>query len=573
MGAHQLGELGSIPFHDSAEGPGGLFQVPEPTVQILESAASLGDGGRTGLKGGVQALKPLARPRPAQQCKLQAPDRRAERRRAHPARGQGMLERREQRNRRRAFGYHLRGQAQEGPGRSRGERLARRVVDLDAPPLELGRDPARQAPVGRNQCRRPALFLVLQHPAHDKGDDARFLVRGGAVEAPHAPDRLGRKLDRPPGLGLRRRAHGFGDQLGARRAGGLETVRLPVLNLLPGETQPRQQPFDGELRMGGLQPLPVIVSRVAVESGEDDPAPRKPRHHLQEVGRGRDGAGGAGGDHRIGGRLAAPGLGLGLQHQVAPGRRVDRAFLGQDPGPMVGQDAEEFEGDLPVRGIGLGHQVGESVEAEPLDLHLIQETTELGGKLRRLVRARCRGATPVRRLESAPPLENEPGESQATAQLRHRRLEVEAAGRPRFLRAGKRQLVLVEIADRHHPRQQQRPAPGLPEERLAQRPAGAPCREQEGVAAQGEGIASGLGEHARSERVEEGDARWNRVDCGPPAARPLHPGAGSRAHTACRPPRPSRRARAAASPAGVPMWNHAPSWTRPWRRSAAWARS
>ena len=484
-----------------------------------------------------------------------------------------MLERREQGNRRRAFGDHLRGQAQEGPGRGGGERLARRVVDLDAPPLELGRDPARQAPVGRDQCRRLALIPILQRLAHDEGDDAGFLVRGGAVEPPHAPDRLGRKPDRPPGLGRRRRAHGFGDQPGARRIGGFEAGRLPVLNLLPGETQPGQQPFDGELRMGGLQPLPVLLSGVAVEAGEDDPAPGKPRHHLQEVGRGRDGAGGAGGDHRVGGGPTTPGLGLGLQHQVAPGRRVDAAFLGQDPGPMVGQDAEEFEGDLPVRGIGLGHQLGEPVEAEPLDLHLIQETAELGGKPRRLIRARRRGAAPVRRPESAPPLENEPGESQATAQLRHRRLEVEAAGRPRLLRAGKRQLVLVEIADRHHPRQQQRPAPGLPEERLAQRPAGAPRRQQEGVAAQGEGIASGLGEHARGERVEEGDSRWNRVDRGPPPARPLHLGAGSRAHTARRPSRPSRRARAAASPAGVPIWNHAPSWTRPWRRPAAWARS
>ena len=52
---------------------------------------------------------------------------------------------------------------------------------------------------------------------------------------------------------------------------------------------------------------------------------------------------------------------------------------------MAGDDAEEFEGALPMGGVILGHQILEPVEGELFGQGLIEQAGEFGGQARRLI--------------------------------------------------------------------------------------------------------------------------------------------------------------------------------------------
>ena len=205
------------------EGFRGLFQAGQPATQVLAGLGSL--------ERALQPGEPGGRAGPAQHGAFQRAHPGAERTRRKATGRKRMLERGEQRERRKAAGGHLRAQAQEGPRRAVGERTARRIVDLEAPAPELRRHAPRQAPVGGDQ-RRAATRLV-QRPAQDERDDARFLAWPRAVDARDAFQRMaqfagfGAVIERRPRGGRRGGPERKVDQARARRR------RLAELHVRP----------------------------------------------------------------------------------------------------------------------------------------------------------------------------------------------------------------------------------------------------------------------------------------------------------------------------------------------------
>ncbi|WP_430436080.1 hypothetical protein [Oceanibaculum nanhaiense] len=315
-------------------------------------------------------------------------------------------------------------------------------------------------------------------------DHARLLLRGGAVDAADA-GKAGRIEGGglPPGLGRCCRAQRLGDQPVARgrECGG------PVGDLPAGDAEMAQQPGQAKLRMAfvGLDLLPGGIVAQAVEAGQHHHALRQAGDHFQQVAGRRDTAGGAGGDHREAGRAGAPERTLRVQQPVAPLRRVQRAIFFQQLGPGLGDDAQEIQRDLPVLRIFRRHQPGQLVEGQPLGLHLVEQPRQFGCQPYRLVRA----ARPI--LQPLAQLQDQAGEQQLPLKRRDCRRDV-GCGAARCLRLALHlDLVGIQVAQRHHARQQQRPAVGQPQEGLAHGAAAAPGRHQDQHARQGQRIAAG----------------------------------------------------------------------------------
>ena len=154
----------------------------------------------------------------------------------------------------------------------------------------------------------------------------------------------------------------------------------------------------------------------------------------------------------------------------------------------------------------LGHQLREGVERQPFGVHLIQQPGQFGGQTGGLVRRR------------APSLEgqHQPGQQQVPAQAGNFRGNPESALRPaagrRLPQPGEGQLVLVHVAERRQPRQQQGPAAALAQEGLAQGAAGAPGGKENGGLRQGLGPAAHPGVETGGQGVDEGHAGGNGVD-------------------------------------------------------------
>ena len=416
-----------------------------------------------------------------------------------------MFQRRQQRQRCRALDRQCGGQPQELAGRGLRQRHAGGIVHRDVPARQLGGDTAGQRPVRRDQCRRA--FRRLQRMTQQQRDHARLLLRGGAVDAADA-GKAGRIEGGglPPGLGRGCRAQRLGDQPVARgrECGG------PVGDLTAGDAEMAQQPGQAELRMAfvGLDLLPGGIVAQAVEAGQHHHALRQAGDHGQQVaGRGYA-AGCAGGDDGKVRRAGAPERTLRVKQPVAPLRRVQRAIFFQQLGPGFGNDAQEIQCDLPVLRIFRRHQPGQLVEGQPLGLHLIQKARQFGGQPYRLVRA----ARPV--LQPFAQLQDQAREQQLPPQGGDCRRDV-GCGAARCLRLALHlDLVGIQIAQRHHARQQQRPAIGQPQEGLAQGAAAAPGRHQDQHARQGQRIALGPRHQPGGQRVGEAGAGRNREDGG-----------------------------------------------------------
>src|SRR5258708_35548417 len=116
-----------------------------------------------------------------------------------------MLERRQERHRRRSLVDQVQQQPQENTWRSLVERHARGVVDLDIPAPELRRYTAGERTIRRHQRRRRAV-APLQAVAQQERDHLRLLLRTRAVE----PSKLlgSRRLERPRLPPLLRQARG-----------------------------------------------------------------------------------------------------------------------------------------------------------------------------------------------------------------------------------------------------------------------------------------------------------------------------------------------------------------------------
>ena len=292
----------------------------------------------------------------------------------------------------------------------------------------------------------------------------------------------------------------------ARAAGAAgDAGARPFPDVAVRDTQMVEQPGHAELGMGGLQRLPRFVVGVPVQARQHHASPGQAGHRLEQVGGGGDAAGGAGGDDGPLRRRLAPGVRLGPEKQVAAHHGVDAALLGEDGGPAFGDDPEEPQGDPPVVGELFGHQVGEGVETEPFGVHLIEQPGQFGGQTGGLVRRR------------APSLEGEhqPGQQQVSAQAGNFRGNPYSALRPaagRLPQPGEDQFVLVHVAKRRQPRQQQGPAAALAQEGLAQGAAGAPGGEENGGLGQGLGPAADPGVETGGQGVDEGYAGGNAID-------------------------------------------------------------
>ena len=106
-----------------------------------------------GADGGSETGKAGRRAR-AQDRRFEHPGQLAKRSRGEPAGGQRMLQRRQHRHRRQPARGQLEDQAQEHAGRGAIQWQTGRIVDLDAPAAQFGRDPAGEPAVGGDRARR-----------------------------------------------------------------------------------------------------------------------------------------------------------------------------------------------------------------------------------------------------------------------------------------------------------------------------------------------------------------------------------------------------------------------------------
>jgi hypothetical protein len=209
---------------------------------------------------------------------------------------------------------------------------------------------------------------------------------------------------------------------------------------------------------------------------------------------------------------------------VAPVGRVDAVLFGQDNGPVVGNDRQKFQHIPPVIGIFGGRQVMQIGEIQPFRLHLVQQPRQFAGQPHCLVGGYFRFRFPAQDHTGQQQGPSHFGDGGRQGQGRVAGRQVEG------------QRLLVHIAQRLNRRQNQRLALANTQERLAQRPAGAPRRQQDQVFRQDIRLAAGLGQQPRRQRVQERPARRDGQDTGGIAHRES----------------PAKAISAAASSSGVP---------------------
>ena len=150
-----------------------------------------------------------------------------------------------------------------------------------------------------------------------------------------------------------------------------------------------------------------------------------------------------------------------------------------------------------------GRQPGQAVERQPLGLGLVEQSRQRLGQQHGLL---GRGV--------ALPLEDQPGEQQLPLQFGNcrRRFEQRLVLGRQVLAGRKRKIVLVDIADRAHARQQQgRPAAQL-QESLAQGAARAPRRQQDQNRRKALGRIAKAVEQAARQRRNEIAVGWDGID-------------------------------------------------------------
>ena len=116
------------------------------------------------------------------------------------------------------------------------------------------------------------------------------------------------------------------------------------------------------------------------------------RQHRRHQANGRwDRPGRTGDNHRVGGRLPAPGFSLAGQHPVAPHRRIDTAGGGQNHRPVGGENFQEAQCHLPMIGQFIGHQGFKTGEIQAFGMDLIDQVGERLGQAQGLVECHRRG--------------------------------------------------------------------------------------------------------------------------------------------------------------------------------------
>ena len=164
-----------------------------------------------------------------------------------------------------------------------------------------------------------------------------------------------------------------------------------------------------------------------------------------------------------------------------------------------------------MRGQGLGHQIGEPVEAQPLGLDLIEQARELRGETGDaggLVRSGCA-------LARADQL----GKQELAAERRDRGRQVERRGRGEVV--GPELLVEPDIADGQNGREQERRVGARAQHRIAERPARPPVGQKNRRPGRLAGLP--LRQNSTGERVEKRDPGRDREDARRPGLPVRHP--------------------------------------------------
>ena len=229
----------------SVNGRAAVATAPSQARSVLRRVA--------GLQHGRQAVQP-ARGANAAQCQpLQGTHPAAKLGALQAARGQRMLERRQQLHRRGIGRGQLCRQQQEAAGWRLVQGHAGAVVDPHTPTQQLGRHPPPEAAAGGDQRR--AFAGRLQRPAQPQGYADGLGGRVGCcvqLDARGAGSQL-----RPlvtPGIGRLGRAEGLRPQRHAR--GRAHRRRVPRQDGIPVHADQRQEPLEPKLRMARADLFP-----------------------------------------------------------------------------------------------------------------------------------------------------------------------------------------------------------------------------------------------------------------------------------------------------------------------------
>ena len=151
------------------------------------------------------------------------------------------------------------------------------------------------------------------------------------------------------------------------------------------------------------------------------------------------------------------------------------------------------------------YEILKAAQRQPFHLDLVEEAAEFAPEPQRLIEA-------GRRVRS---FEDFPREQDLAAHHRDCRRHIAAEGFGAFFRRGHHQLLGIEIAERAHARQKQRPAVADAQERLAQAAHRAPSRQQDLHARKRQRLAAALLQQPFGQGIDEGDARGQIENRGP----------------------------------------------------------
>ena len=453
------------------------------------------------------------------------------------ARGQRMLEQRQQRLRRERPERKRGEAAEQDPRRGQRQRAPRAVVGAEAPARQLGGHPSREFAVGRNQRRARSRLGGF---AQDERDRPRLGARAVRLDPDDVRQRLGdRRGQRPafaaPLVGDRRRAQRQRREPVAR---GRRRARLrPRRNGAGIEAERVRQPPEARLRMVrgvrlvGTEPVPDPRGQLRVEAGQHQRALRQPGDRRHEragrparAGRSRD-------DHRMRRGRDGPDRPQRIRDGAHSALSVDRGA----GGGVVAEDREKAQAAPPMLCVLRRIECGKRGGRDAFALHLVEKVAQAVGEIE------GRGRRREVRL-GAQHRPYEAGELKLAPELRGRRGEVQ---RPEWIGA--------EFGDDADARQQAgRSAGEFGDERPA-RPLGVdPDLDPR----------QRLRRRAAETRLKPCDKRAGEVDPGRQREDPGPVSRGKQRHRAS-------SASASASPSGRPTSTQPPVHTRPNRRPSA----
>jgi hypothetical protein len=219
-------------------------------------------------------------------------------------------------------------------------------------------------------------------------------------------------------------------------------------------------------------------------------------------------------------------------------RRVERPLRVEHLRPLRGEDVEKAQHGLPMLGEIERRERGERGKICAFGRRSVDEARQCPGE--------CRGLPRELRLVlvRSAPIQHQPGQQQPAAQIGDRR-----RNRQCLVSGSEVEFVAIEIADRPHPRQQQRRSGvaalgGQPQKRLAQAARRAPGRQQHGHSCEPQRVAFRHRHEAARQRGEERAVGGNRVEARAEIAGHGRPYRSVRCE--------ARRARVASKPSGVP---------------------